>query len=60
MRLLWIYDIYFSSTLREIVKRGYVDRIVRYLPEQEGVEEGIARLKSYIEKKCAEEDKWNA
>lgn len=60
VRLLWVYDIHFSWTLREIVKRGYVDRIVRYLPEQEGVEEGIARLKSYIEKKCAEEDKWNA
>ena len=60
VRLLWVYDINFSWTLREIVKRGYVDRILRYLPEQEGVAEGTARLKAYIEKKCAARDVWDA
>ncbi len=56
VRLMWIYDINFSWTLREIVKRGYVDLILRYLPAQPELEPGIARLKAYIEKKCAEPD----
>ncbi|MFV0635474.1 HD domain-containing protein [Mitsuokella sp. WILCCON 0060] len=56
VRLLWIYDINFSWTLREIVKRGYVDRIIHYLPEQPGVDEGVKRLRAYIAKKCAQED----
>ena len=60
VRLLWVYDINFSWTLRAIVRRGYVDRIVRYLPEQNGVAEGLARLNAYIEKKCAERDTWDA
>lgn len=56
VRLLWVYDINFSWTLREIVKRGYVDRIIHYLPEQPGIDEGVAKLRAYIEKKCAMKD----
>ena len=57
VRLLWIYDINFSWTLNEIVKRGYVDRIIHYLPEQPGIDEGVKRLRAYIAEKCAKEDK---
>ncbi len=56
VRLLWIYDINFSWTLREIVKRGYVDRIIHYLPDQPGIAEGVKRLRTYIAEKCAQED----
>ncbi|RGS72352.1 HD domain-containing protein [Mitsuokella sp. AF21-1AC] len=56
VRLLWVYDIYFNWTLREIVKRGYIERIIRYLPDQPGMEEGVARLRTYVEKRCKEED----
>lgn len=57
VRLMWIYDINYSWTLRKIVERGYVDLIIRYLPEQAGLDEGIRRLREYIERKCAEEDR---
>ena len=56
VRLLWIYDINFNWTLREIVKRGYVDRIIHYLPDQPGIAEGVKRLRAYITERCAKED----
>ena len=56
VRLLWVYDINFSWTLREIVKRGYIDRIIHYLPDQPGMAEGIARLRAYVEKRCSQMD----
>ena len=56
MRLLWVYDINFSWTLREIVKRGYIDRIIHYLPDQPGMAEGIARMRAYVEKRCQQPD----
>ena len=40
-----------------MVERGYIDLIIRYLPEQAGLEPGLQRLRSYIEQKCAAEDR---
>ena len=56
VRLLWVYDINFSWTLREIVKRGYIDRIIHYLPDQPGMAEGVARMRAYVEKRCHQPD----
>ncbi len=56
VRLMWVYDINFAWTLREIVKRGYVDLIIKYLPDQPGLDEGIKRLRAYIDEKCAATD----
>ena len=56
VRLLWVYDINFSWTLCEIVKRGYIDRIIHYLPDQPGMAEGIARMRAYVEKRCQQPD----
>ena len=56
VRLLWIYDINFSWTLRRIVARGYVDAFIESIPMQEGIAEGIARMRRYIEQRCAQDD----
>ena len=56
VRLMWVYDINFSWTLRKMTERGYVDLIIKYLPEQEGLEKGIRRLRQYIKEKCAAKD----
>lgn len=56
VRLLWVYDISYAYTLREIMKRGYVDKIISFLPKQEGLDRGIAKLRTYIETKCRSED----
>ena len=56
VRLMWIYDINFMWTLRRIVERGYVDAFIESLPAQEGIAEGVARLRVYIERLCAQND----
>ena len=56
VRLMWIYDINFMWTLRRIVERGYVDAFIESLPAQEGIAEGVARLRTYIEQCCARND----
>ena len=56
VRLLWVYDIYFSWTMREIQKRGYIDRVIHALPHGRELTVGFARLKSYVAKKCAAQD----
>ncbi len=56
VRLMWVYDVNFSWTLRKIREKGYIDRIIEALPMDEKVEQGVRRLRDYVEKKCAEED----
>ncbi|GAA0204934.1 HD domain-containing protein [Selenomonas dianae] len=56
VRLLWIYDINFAWTLRRIVARGYVEAFTESIPKQEGIAEGVARMRAYIERRCAQED----
>ncbi|MBO6201900.1 MAG: HD domain-containing protein [Selenomonas sp.] len=56
VRLLWVYDVNFGWTLKKMVERGYIQKIIDHLPEQEGVQVGIDRLWAYIEKKCAASD----
>jgi hypothetical protein len=56
VRLLWVYDVNFGWTLQKMVERGYIQKVIDHLPEQEGVQVGIDRLWAYIEKKCAAPD----
>ena len=56
VRLMWVYDVNFSWTLRRIRDEGYVDLIISSLPMDEQVEKGIARLLAHVETKCAEDD----
>ena len=52
VRLMWIYDINFSWTMRKIVERGYIDKIIDALPIDDAVQNGIDRLLAHVEKKC--------
>jgi putative nucleotidyltransferase with HDIG domain len=56
VRLLWVYDVNFGWTLQKMVERGYIQKIIDHLPEQEGVDIGVKRLWDYIEEKCATPD----
>ena len=57
VRLLWVYDIYFAWTMRQIVARGYIDKVIDALPQEPALQAGFARLKEYVAKKCAQEDR---
>lgn len=54
VRLMWLYDINFSWTMRKIVERGYIDKIVANLPMDEKIAEGVRRLKIHVDKKLKE------
>ena len=54
VRLMWIYDVNFSWTMRKIVERGYIEKIVSNLPMDERVAEGVRRLRLHVEKKLSE------
>ena len=53
VRLMWIYDINFSWTMRKIVERGYIEKIVSNLPMDEHIAEGVRRLKLHVEEKLS-------
>ena len=48
VRLMWVYDINFAWTMKKIVERGYIDKIVENLPQDEKIAEGVRRLRSYV------------
>ncbi len=58
VRLMWVYDINFAWTLKKVVEKGYVDKVVAHLPvqEQPGLQPGFDRLYKYIEEKCNTKD----
>ena len=56
VRLMWAYDVNYSWTLRKIVERGYLEKIIACLPPGEAMERGIRRLRAYVAQKCAQED----
>ena len=54
VRLMWIYDVNFSWTMKKIVERGYIEKIVSNLPMNERVAEGVRRLRLHVEEKLSE------
>jgi hypothetical protein len=56
VRLMWVYDVNFAWTLQRIVDRGYVDLIIRNLPQGAAIERGIRRMKEYIRERLAAGD----
>lgn len=50
VRLMWIYDINFSWTMKKIVERGYIEKIVENLPKDEKIAEGVKRLREHVYK----------
>lgn len=54
VRLLWIYNVYFGWTMREIERSGYVDQILALLPQGEDTRRGAMRLKAYMAEKMQE------
>jgi hypothetical protein len=56
VRLMWIYDINFAWTLQRVIDRGYLERIVAFLPKDLLMNQGIKRLKKHIAAKLQTED----
>ena len=60
VRLMWIYNINFAWTLKKIVERGYIEKIIENLPvnekNQKRVEEGILKLRDFVSDKISRGD----
>lgn len=48
VRLMWIYDINFQWTMKKIVERGYIEKIIYNLPQDEKIAEGVKRLREFV------------
>ena len=57
VRLMWVYDINFGWTLERLMEQGYIEKIIACLPEQEGLAEGVERLRKYISERIEIPDK---
>ena len=58
VRLMWVYDIYFSWSLQQIVKQNYIEDIIKNLVHDEKMLQGIERLRNYMQKKLQTKDIW--
>ncbi len=56
VQLSWIYDLNFSASLREVLKRDYINRIASYLPQTEDIKSVSAYLEEYIYQRVNEKD----
>ena len=55
---MWVYDIYFSWSLQQIVKQNYIEDIIKNLVHDEKMLQGIERLRNYMQKKLQTKDIW--
>ena len=58
VRLMWIYDIYYSWSLQQILKQNYVEDIIGKLPQDDKMQLGFDRLRAYIKQKLELPDVW--
>ena len=60
VRLMWIYNVNFAWTLKKIVERGFIEKIIENLPKSEKnsarIDEGIVLLKKFVKKRLSEGD----
>ena len=54
MRLGWVYDVNFTYTFKEILKRDYLTALKLPLPQDDKIEAAFEAAQTYVEKKTAE------
>ena len=57
VRLMWAYDVNYSWTMKKIIEKKYLDKIIGLLPNDDKIQKGVFRLQQYIRQKCAQQDK---
>ena len=55
VRLMWVYDVYFAWSLKQIVEQNYIEDIINNLVQ---MMQGITRLRNYIQEKLQTKDIW--
>lgn len=52
-RLSWLYNIYFNYSFRYIRQKGYLEKMYRFLPDNEDMKQVQRHLNQYLEWACA-------
>ena len=55
--LCWIYDVNFTPTLKRIKKRGYLEELLGFLPNDENIEKVRKKILGYVDFKMKHEGK---
>ena len=53
VRLMWVYDINYSWTMKRLMERGYIDKIINNLMDTPEVRKGVERLRKHVDKLLA-------
>ena len=57
VRLMWIYNVNYAWTMKKIVERGFIEKIIENLPKNKKnsarIDEGIVLLKKFVEEKIS-------
>lgn len=51
IQLCWLYDINYSWTFRQIVNRGFIDHVFKYLPDTADIRLARNRVSEYVQKR---------
>lgn len=51
MKLSWVYDMNFDASIRLLVQKGYVDRLMGMMPDTREISMAMDRIKRYIEER---------
>ena len=49
----WIFDINFAATLKEIKKRGFIDKLISFLPDNEDIRKVTEHIRRQLDKRIA-------
>jgi hypothetical protein len=54
MHLTWVYDLNFKPSYKILSERGYIDRIISHLPQDEEIKKASKILKAYVKERLKE------
>jgi hypothetical protein len=57
MKLSWIYDMHFDESVRMLLKRGYLDRIINKLPCTDEILIAVKSVREYIAERLGNDSK---
>jgi hypothetical protein len=56
LQLGWVYDVNFTVTLKRIMQRGLLEKLVSFLPDMEDIKEAYEHVLVYVKNRIAEGD----
>ena len=55
LQLSWVYDVNFTTTLKRIKERGFLEMVVDFLPKTDDIEKAAKKVFEYVDGRIAAE-----